>query len=239
MSLNGNGTKFVGDDGFVKEATFGAEIAGDGATPLPAPGTYLVIKVAGASAFPAPASGGDSIAVGDILVLETGDALTPAIDDDVVTLSLADQCDVSSWAMEFSKEEIDTTTLCNSVKTYRAGKSDMAGTMNGVFMAGTTDSTTGALREFIRIAQQDEVASFDSFAQRESITLGFFYVNDDVNIADKMYVVAGFQQFGLGLGGEIGSAQSFSSSFRFADYAYTTVGGLTVTISPTFYRLGS
>lgn len=235
--FNGDGQKFVGDDGFVKKATFGAEIAGDGVTPLPV-GTYLITKVASSSAFPAPALGGTAAAPGDIITVATGVTITPATDDDVVTLVLADQCDISSWAMEFSKEEIEVTTLCDSVKKYRAGKADMSGTMNGVFTAGTTDATDGNLRQFIDIAKQDAGASFDRFAQQEAILLGFWYINDDTNLADQMFVVAPFQLFGQGLGGEIGAAQSFSSAFRFANLSYTDAGGETATIKPTFYRIG-
>jgi hypothetical protein len=236
--FNGNGQKLVGDDGFLQLTTFGAEIPGDGATPLPV-GTYLITKVAGTSAFPAPALGGDAASQGDIIIIETGASVTPAVDDDVVTLTLEDKCDVSDWTMEFSKEEIETTTLCDLVKKYRAGKADMTGTFNGIFLTGTTDAVDGPLRQFIRIVKQDGDASFDSFSQREAVLLAFFYVNNDTNIADKMWVAAAIQLYGESLGGEIGSAQAFSSPFRFGDLTYTDSGnGNTVSIEPTFYRLG-
>jgi hypothetical protein len=239
MAFNGDGQKFTGDDGFIKKAAFSTEIIGDGSTPLPVPGVYLITDVAGVSTFPAPALGGDAAAIGDILVLKTGDSVTPAVGDDVVTLVLTDQCDISSWTMEFTKEEIEVTTLCDDVKKYRAGKADMSGSMNGIFSAGISDATDGQLRQFIRIAKQDGDASFDSFSQQESILLAFFYVNIDTNIADEMYVVAPYQVFGYGLGGEIGSAQSFTTPFRFGNLTYTDSGNSNVvTINPTFYRLG-
>lgn len=235
--FNGDGQKFVGDDGFVKKASFGSEIAGDGATALPV-GVYLITKVAAASGFPTNALGGTAAAPGDIIVVETGITITPAVDDDVVTLTLTDQCDVSSWSMEFTKEEIDVTTLCDTLKKYRAGKADMSGTINGVFTAGVTDATDGSLRQFIDIAKQDGATSFDRFSQQESILLGFFYINDDANLADQMFIVAPFQMYGQGIGGEMGAAQSFSSNFRFANLSYTDASDETATIKPTFYRLG-
>lgn len=238
MGFQGNGTRFTGDDGFLKRATFGSEIAGDASTPLTAPGVYMITAVAGTSAFPAPALSGTAAAAGDFLVLKTGDAITPAVGDDVVAVTLTDQCDISSWTMEFTKEEIETTTLCDDIKIYRAGKADMSGTMNGIFTAGTSDATDGNLREFIRIAKQDGDVSFDSFAQQESVLLGFFYVNNDSNLADEMFVVAPYQLFGNALGGEIGSPQSFSAPFRFASKSFTSATHGDISISPTFYRLG-
>jgi len=238
MAYNGDGQKLVGDDGFLQIATFGTEIPGDGATPLPV-GTYLVTGVAGTSAFPAPADGGTAIGEGDIITVETGATITPAVDDDVVTLNLADKCDVSDWTMEFTKEEIETTTLCDAVKKYRAGKADMTGTINGIFLTGTTDDKDGPLRQFIDIVRQDGDASWDKFEQAEAVLLGFFYVNNDTNIADKMWVSAPVQLYGQSVGGEIGSAQTFSSPFRFGDLTYTDTGNTnTVTIQPTFTRLG-
>lgn len=241
MAFTGNGTKLVGDDGFLQNATFGAEVLGDGVATL-AVGTYLIINVAGTSAFPAPASGGTAAAAGDILVVKTGDVITPATDDDVVTLTLTDQCDVTSWVMEFSSEEIDTTTLCDTVKTYRKGKSDMSGTLAGVYTVGLTNDKDGKFREFIDIAEQDGDASFDRFEQQENILLGTFFLNNDSNKADEQYIVANYQLFGQGAGGELGSAQTFSSPFRFASSSYTVQGGSgagnDISIKPTLYRLG-
>ncbi|MCP3679338.1 MAG: hypothetical protein GY782_03355 [Gammaproteobacteria bacterium] len=236
--FNGNGTKPVGDDGFLRTIEYGAEIAGDGLTQLPV-GTYLVTAVAGVSGFPAPASGGTAVAGGDILVVEGANVITPVVGDDVVTMTLTDKCDVSSWTMEFSKEEIEVTTLCDLQKKYRAGKADMTGTVNGLFVTGTTDAVAGPLQQFIDIVRQDGDASFDKFEQTEEIFIGFFYVNNKESLADKMWVSCATQLYGDGLGGEIGSAQSFSSSFRFGDLTYTsTLNSNTVSIQPTFIRLG-
>jgi len=237
MSFNGNGARFTGDNGFGQDVDFGAEIAGDGITELPV-GVYLVIGVAAATDFP-PNTTGEEIEEGDIVVVKSGDAITPAVGDDVVTLTLTDKCDLASWTMEFSKEEVDVTTLCDSVKTYRAGKADMAGTMNGVFVAGTTDAIDGDLQEFIDIVRQDGGTSWDKYEQQEEIKLGFFYINNDTNIADEMFVAAPYQAYGMSLGGEMGSPQSFSANFRFAPLVYTTDAGDDVRIRPTFYRIGA
>jgi hypothetical protein len=241
MAFNGDGQKFVGDDGIIKKSAFGAEVVGDGSTALTAPGTYLITKVNTTSGFPAPALGGDAAAAGDVLVLVSGDAVTPTTGEQVVTLTLTDQCDISSWEMNFSKERIETSVLCDSIKKYRDGMADMEGNLNGIFTAGTTDSTTGSLRQFIRIVKQDGDQSFDSFSQQNEIMIVFFYVNESssgLSTADDMYVVAAIQMTGQKLGAAIGESQSFESGFGFANYTYTDSNSNTATIEPTFYRLG-
>jgi hypothetical protein len=237
MAYTGTGQKLVGDDGYVQFATFGDETAGDGGTALPA-GTYLVTEVATSTGFPSASAGGTSIAAGDVLVVGASDTITPESGDNVVELTLTDQADISSWKMDMSKAEIDVTTLDDAQMKYRAGKADMTGSMTGVFTVGTTDASTGTLREFMDIANQDGDQSFDRFAQQENILLGIFYLNNDTQISDQMYVITPFQMYGQSVGGEIGSAQSFSSNFRFANKSYTDANDNTVQIQPTFYRLG-
>jgi hypothetical protein len=234
--FKGNGTRLVGDDGFSKRIGFGAEIIGTAAAALPV-GTYLIIAVAAVSAFPANTTG-LAAAVGDIITIETGITVTPAVGDDVVTLTLTDECDISSWMMDFSKDEIETTVLCDAIKVYRSGKADMAGTLSGIFVVGTTDDTDGGLRGVIPIVRQDGATSMDRYEQTNEIKMGFFYINDDASLCDKMWVAAPYQEYGRSLGGEIGSPQSFSSAFRFATLTYTSDADVEVAINPTFYRLG-
>lgn len=238
MAFNGDGTKLVGDDGYLQTAVFGAEILGDAATPLPV-GSYVIIKVAAVSTFPAPAdSDGAVAAVGDLIEIQGTAAITPAVNDNVVTLTLTDKCDAASWTMGYSKDEIEVTTLCDLVKKYRVGKPDMAGTMEGVFTVGLTDTKTGLLREFITIINQNGATSFDKFEQASNVYFGKFYLNEGSATVDTEFVIAPFQLYGISMGGAIGSAQSFSSSFRFANLSYTSAAAVVVTLSPTFHRIG-
>jgi hypothetical protein len=232
MSFKGNGQRLVGDDGLIKKAAFGAKITGAGTTPLPV-GTYMVLAVAVATTLPDPAGTGGDIAPGDILVIRTGDSVTPAVGDNLVTLTLTTIMDVSSWTMEFSKEEIDVTVLADAVKKYRSGKADMSGTLEGVFVMGTTDEPTGFMRQFIDIAQQDGDLSFDKYDQQEEVLLGFFQLQKNSSLADIEQVVAPFQLYGNGMGGALGERQGYSSPFRFASLAFESVE-----INPTLYRLG-
>jgi len=237
MAFLGNGARFTGDDGFGKDVAFGAEVTGDAATPLPV-GSYVVIAVAVISTLPGNTTG-TAIGVGDVLIVDALAAITPAVGDDLVTLTLTDKCDLASWSMEFTKEEIDVTVLCDAIKKYRTGKADMSGALEGIFVAGSTDKVDGDLQEFIDVVRQDGDTNWDRYEQQEEIKLGFFYVNNDATLADEMFVVSPYQAFGMKLGGEMGSAQSFSSSFRFAPLVYTSVAGVDVAIQPTFHRVSA
>ena len=238
MAFTGNGVKLAGDDAVGKKATFGAEVMGDGAKKLPA-GDYIVIGIAAVSGFPAAITTGTgtSIEVGQLISVISTDTITPAVGDNVVTMTLEDLCDISSFAMEFSKDEIETTTLCDSIKKYITGKADMAGSMNGLFTTGISDADDGFLRQFITVVKQDGDVSYSVFSQAESVLLGFFEINKTTK-TDIMTVVAPYQLYGYGLGGEMGSAQSFSSSFKFTSLSYTSDGGDIIPLVPTFYRLG-
>jgi hypothetical protein len=236
MAFFGDGARFVGDDGLLKKGTFGAVINGDAITALPV-GLYLVLAKAAVSGFP-PATVGTAIAAGDFLDVKAGDGIIPAVGDVVVTVTTEDLCDISSFTIPFTKEEIDVTTLCDTIKKYRDGKADMNGSMNGIFTAGISDDVDGFLRQFIKIAKQDGGTSFDSYAQQSSILLGVFVINKNTNIADKMAIIAPFTLFGYSVGGEMGAPQSFKSSFRFSTMNYDD-GVYEQTIEPTFYRWGT
>ncbi len=232
----GDGTRLVGDDGMVQKSTFSTVIIGTGAGTL-ATGLYLVLAKGTPSGFPA-ATTGTAIAVGNFLLVDPGVSITMLAGDVVVTLVVEDLCDLSSFTLPFTKEEIDVTTMCDTIKKYRTGKANMSGSMKGVFTVGISDDIDGFLRQFITIAKQDGSTSFDSYAQQQSILLGLFYLNDDTNLSDRMVIIAPFSLFGYSVGGEMGQAQSFQSGFRFANMNYDD-GTYDVSIEPTFYRWGT
>jgi len=229
MAYTGNGQKFVGDDGIAYRATFGTEIT---TGVLPDDAIYVVTAVGGTSGFPAALPGGDGIAVGDILFVEDGVTITLGTGDKVMPLVRTKLCDLSSWSMQFSKEEIDVTTLCEDIKTYRTGKADMQGSINGLFVLGTTDDKDGFLRQFIDIVNQDKATNWTKYNQEESILFGLFYVNEKPG-ADRVLVAAPFQLFGMNLGGEMGAADSFSGNFRFASLS---IPSTSIALNPTFIR---
>ena len=236
MAFSGDGARFVGDDGLVQRATFGSVISGDAVTPLPA-SLYLILAKAAVSGFP-PNTTGTACAAGDFLLVDAGVTIIPVVGDVVVEVDVEDLCDVSSFTIPFTADEIDVTTLCDDIKKYRRGKADMQGTINGVFTAGLSDDVDGFLRQFIRMVKQDAETSMDVYAQEDKILLGIFYLNKNAASADRMAIIAPFTLFGYSVGGEMGAAQSFKSSFRFSPYSYDD-GTYEVEIEPTFHRWGT
>lgn len=235
--FTGNGTKLVGDDALVQKVDiYGTVCEGDGVTPLDA-GLYIVLAVANPSGFP-PNTTGDAIAVGDFLLVDAGTVITPLATEVVVSVTVEDLCDISDFKMDFTKPEIKVTTQCDVIDVYRQGKPDMSGAMNGIFTVGVSDAVEGFLNEFIDIRRQDGATSFDTYEKRDSILLGLFYVNSKIEIADRMLVIAPFVLFGYSVGGEMGSPQSFSSTFRFSNLSYDD-GTYAVELKPSFYRWGT
>lgn len=234
--FTGNGIKLTGEDAFVQKATFsGTIISGDGLATL-SEGIYFIVATAAASAFPAPALGGGAIEPGYFINVSATDVITPAIGDDVMLMTLTDKCDISSFTMEFTKTEIDTTTLCDAVKTYRNGKSDMSGTMEGVYKIGETDDPdAGFMRQFISVVKQDGDISMDLFTNVNEILIGVFYVNNDTSLADETYVIAAYVLNGFTMGAAQDAAQTFSSGFRFASFNEPVSD---IPVKPAVYRIG-
>lgn len=231
MAFSTNGLRLVGDDGAAYKATVGAHIIGASSPVTLTSGTYILTKKGAGAGLPPIGYAGDAIAVGDIIAVKTGDTITAGTGDELYKLTLSELADVSNIEMEFSKEEIDVSVLRDAVKMYVAGKGDMKGTMDGVFIQDTTDKTDGFIRQFLPLVKQDGDTSFDRFDQAESIILAILFINEKSEKGDQMAVIAGIQLFGEKLGGAMGSAQSFSSGFRFAPLAIQGVN-----VVPTLYR---
>jgi len=238
MAFKGNGQKFIGDDGTVFDATLGTETDGDGATPL-GEGFFIITAVAVASGWPGTsgASGASQIGVGRILETRTTDtAITPAIGDKYIQLTLTELCDLSAWSIAFTSDEVEITGFCDDIKVYRAGKDDAQGTLNGVFRLGTTDKLSGLkiANTFIDIARQDGGDTVDIYEKEKSAKIVKLVLNKKFDVGDYMEVITPVELFSFNLGAEQGAnAQAFDSSFRFTNL---TTGAASVEVLPTMYR---
>lgn len=239
MAFTGSGQKFIGDDGTVYDAVLGTEMTGDGATPL-GEGLYIITAVdSGSSGWPGTsgASGASQVGVGRIIEVRTTDTdITPALGDKYVPLTVSELCDLSSWSVSFTSDEVEITGFCDEIKKYRAGKDDAQGTFNGIYRLGTTDKKTGLAiaRSFIDIADQDGGDSFDVYGKVKGPKLVRLVINDNESIADWVEVWSPIELFGFNIGAEQGAnAQTFDSSFRFTNL---TAGTASVDIEPTLYR---
>lgn len=135
--------RLVGKDGEVYAATKGALVEGNGSTAL-TDGYYIVAAVAStSSALPTGLKAG--------YVFKGSAEITPAEGDNVIPLTLARKCDITSFSVEYSADEIDVTTLCDTQRSYRAGFTDATGTLEGVTTIGLSEYL---MEKFIPIIEQ-------------------------------------------------------------------------------------
>jgi hypothetical protein len=127
--------RLVGKDGKVAKCTKGSAVNGDGATPL-TDSYYVATTILGTgSGLPT------GLEVG--YIFKGDNTITPETGEVVIPLTFTDLCDVKSASLEFTKDEIDVTTLCDAIKTYRAGFSDATGSLEGVTTIGVTETIIG------------------------------------------------------------------------------------------------
>lgn len=201
--------RLIGSDGKLTVGSFGELLEPSDTLVI---GTwYLVFTVGSASVFPDGATAGYMFKATAADTLATGDSCK--------AWASVDLCDVQSWGLEFSKGEVDVTTMCDSSKVYRAAKTDITGTLEGVFTVGVTDSKDGFQNQFVSIVKQDDDAT-------EPYVIDM--VGDATIIAqlytDKTTVEGEWESFYLvpltltGFSASAGGdeAQAFSSGFRVA-----------------------
>ena len=220
MAFAGDGRKLTGSDGTVYRGVLGATVVGDGATDMPV-GYHVAVTVTTTTpGFPtqADSANSDPIRPGDVIAVRTGQSIQPTANESYKTITLTELCDISSFTMPFSADEIETTTFCDIIKTYEPGKVDVAGTLTGITTIGTTTDEDGFLRQFIDIIKQDGTTSYDVYTQSASILFGYFVANKTQAKGDEIAVFAPINIFGASIGGDQASAQSFDSSFRFASH---------------------
>ncbi len=126
-------------------------------------------------------------------------------------------CDIQSWSMDFSKAEVDVTTLCDDAKAYRASKyDDITGNIEGIMTSEITDKAGNLLNNFVTIVHQDVadmvispkegvdifVQLYTDVSESSGDTTGYYFTP---------IVLTGFS---ASAGGD--EAQTFSSPFRVA-----------------------
>lgn len=129
-------------DGKLVEAVLGTLIVGDGIVAL-ADGFYVAKTVLSASSG---LPDGQQSQYG--FFASTASATTPAIGEDVYPVTFEDVCSAQNVSLDFTKAELDATTLCDTVKIYVVGRTDVTGSFDGVTTIG--DSTTKGTKEITK-----------------------------------------------------------------------------------------
>lgn len=128
---------------------------------------YLVVeKAADGSAIP------NGLIAGDIFLAQEGKAIGAG--DKVKPLTMSKFCGFQNIDGTFDKEQIDVTTICDKVTTYRAGRlsTELSGTLVVETSTGEETATDIVLGNLIQMLSQQEDGSYE----RSS-------VGADVNVA--------------------------------------------------------
>lgn len=200
--MAGETKRLVGKDGEVYAATKGTLVEGNGSTAL-TDGYYIVAAVAStSSALPAGLQAG--------YVFKGSAEITPAEGDNVIPLTLTRKCDITNFSVEYSADEIDVTTLCDTQRSYRAGFTDATGTLEGIT---TINVSEYLMSKFIPIVTQTgdtvEVTEIDG----ESLIMRLV-LNKQSAGGDVMSYFAPIAVTSYNIGATVDDAQTYTANFR-------------------------
>ena len=200
--MAGETKRLVGKDGEVYAATKGTLVEGNGSTAL-TDGYYIVAAVAStSSALPAGLQPG--------YVFKGSAEITPAEGDNVIPLTLTRKCDITNFSVEYSADEIDVTTLCDTQRSYRAGFTDATGTLEGIT---TINVSEYLMSKFIPIVTQTgdtvEVTEIDG----ETLIMRLV-LNKQSAGGDVMSYFAPIAVTSYNIGATVDDAQTYTANFR-------------------------
>lgn len=198
--------RLIGKDGKVYQAQKGAVVTGNGTTALTKGTFYIPVVIGANSGFP------EGVQVGYPFV---GDGTSiPTANDQYIALTLTSQCDITSAEVEFDKDEINTTTLCDDFKKYRPGFTDATGTLEGIT---TLDLSEPMIAKFVTVQKQDATGAITVINQNDDPLIAVIELNKiDNSDADRALFFSPVTLNGYTLGVNIEDAQTFSSGFRIA-----------------------
>lgn len=198
--------RLTGRDGKVYQAQKGAVITGNGTTTLTKGNFYVPLTIAETSGFPAGVIKGVPFVAAGTEV--------PKSTETYIALTLISQCDITSADVEFEKNEIDITTLCDDIMKYASGFTDATGTLEGIT---TLDLSEPMIAKFVTVQKQSNTGAITTIAQNDDPLVIAIELNKlDASDADRAIFFAPVTLNGYTLGVQINEAQTFSSGFRIA-----------------------
>ena len=199
--------RLTGKDGKVFLASKSAETTGNGTTKLAKGSFYIPTVIASTSSgFPANAK------VGVVLV---GDGTSaPTSSEKYITLTNTPQCDITSCSVDFSKTEIDITTLCDDIMKYATGMTELEGSLEGITTLGKSEPF---IAKFVDVQKQSSTGAITATAQNDDVVVVALELNKaDNSDADIAYFFAPAVLTSFNLGATINEAQTFTANFRIA-----------------------
>jgi len=198
--------RLIGADSSIESAAFGTPLvtgsAANGAW-------YKIVLKTGDTVFPA------GYVVGDLIQGQTSMTFSATNSASLATFTVV--ADASSWSWDFSKTEVDVTTLVDEVSKYRSGKSDATGNLEGVTFISEARKAGSLANRFLRIVNGDSAGN--AAAVLTGVNKSDFYfrglLQDDTTVGETLTFLFGqIELYGTSFGGAVGDAQSWTSSMR-------------------------
>lgn len=199
--------RLTGKDGKVFLATKSAVVTGNGTTALTKGSFYVPLNIlSSSSGFPTGVTKG---------VVFVGDGQSkPKATETYISLTNAPQCDVTSASVEFSKSDIDITTLCDDIMKYATGMTEATGTLEGITTLGKSEKF---IAKFVNVQVQSSTGAATVTAQNDDIVIVVLELNkSDASDADLAYFFAPAVITSFNLGATINEAQTYTADFRIA-----------------------
>lgn len=194
--------RLVGKDGEVYSAVKAAPVDGNGSTAL-TDGYYIVSSIASSgSTLPEGLQPG--------YVFKGSTTITPAEGDKVVPLTLTKKCDITNFSVEYSADEIDVTTLCDSERSYRAGFTDATGSLEGVTTIGISEYL---MSKFIPIVTQTNESVTVTEIDGEALIMRLV-LNKQAAGGDILSYFAPIAVTSYNIGATVDDAQTYTANFR-------------------------
>ena len=196
--------RLTGADGELWGYTFGTPLVTGTAT---AGTEYKIVRLDGTTVFP------DGFRVGDLYTATGTETFSATNSAALATAALIG--DITSFKFTFSKDAIDVTVLADEQKHYRAGKSDVTGTIEGITFVDKLADGSAIANRFLRIVN---IGSTGTLAMNKvdnsDLFIKGFLQKDDTSGETQVWVCAQVELLGYDFGAATSDAQSWSSDAR-------------------------
>lgn len=194
------------------------ELAGGAAGDKSGAGFYLIEAKAAASFFPEKLNKGEMFPAVGTEVLAAGDK--------VKKLVLQQLADCGGWSIDISQDKVGATVLADGWKKARPGKKDASGTCKQLFIQGITDEADGMIDRTVKTFRRDKDGNVTVSEALNKAMYMIGYVNKAQSGGERdSFIFAQIYMYGMKLGADSGSAQSYDSNFSLTG------------IDPIFYSL--
>lgn len=199
-------SRLVGSDGELWAYTFGTPLVTGSAT---AGAEYKIVKLDGTTVFP------DGYKVGDLWVAPTTTPPTFSATNSAALATPKLVGEITSFKFTFSKDAIEVTTLADLVKVYRAGKSDVTGTIEGITFVDSLADGSSIANRFIRIVNIGSTGDTTLNAiDNSDLFVKCYLQKDDTAGETQVWMSAQVELLGYDFGAATSDAQSWSSDTR-------------------------